>query len=62
MSHTTYYQRNINVILNGAKDYYEKDKKRLIEHARDKHRYLSEEDKNKKRETDTICLKKRNKD
>ena len=31
----TYYQRNRNVILNRAKDYYEKDKKRLREQARD---------------------------
>ena len=35
--------------LNTAKDYYENDKKRLTEHARDKYRNLSEE-KIKKRE------------
>ena len=29
MSDTTYYQRNRDVILNKAKDYYENDKKRL---------------------------------
>ena len=30
----TYYQRNRDVILNRAKDYYENDKERLREHAR----------------------------
>ena len=38
------------MILNRAKDYYENDKERLREHARDKYRNLSEEEKNKKRE------------
>ena len=46
----TYYQKNLNVILNWAKDYYENDKERLREQARDKYRNLSEEEKNKKRE------------
>ena len=46
----TYYQRNRDVILNRAKDYYENDKERLREQARDKYRNLSEEEKNKKRE------------
>ena len=45
-----YYQRNRDVILNRAKDYYENDKKRLRKQDRDKHRNLSEEEKNKKRE------------
>ena len=49
-AYLTYYQRNRDVILNRAKDYYENDKKRLREQARDKYRNLSEEDKNKKRE------------
>ena len=44
----TYYQKNRDVILNRAKDYYENDKKRLREQARDKHRKLCEEEKNKK--------------
>ena len=61
----TYYQRNRDVILNRAKDYYENDNKRLREQARDKYRNLSEE-KNKKREYGekhmVICLKRRNKD
>ena len=39
----TYYQRNWDVILNSAKDYYENDKEKLTEQARDKYRNLSEE-------------------
>ena len=46
----TYYQRNRDVILNRAKDYYENDKERLREQERDKYRNLSEEENNKKRE------------
>ena len=45
----TYYQRNRDVILNRAKDYYENDKdyyendkESLREQARDKYRNLSE--------------------
>ena len=37
------------IILNRAKYYYENDKERLREEARDKYRKLSEEDKKKKR-------------
>ena len=29
MSNTTYYQRNKDVILNGAKDCYENDKRKI---------------------------------
>ena len=65
MTNTTYYQRNKDVILKRAKYYYENDKKRLTEQARDKNRNLSEEKKIKREnmgETDTaICLKKRSK-
>ena len=43
MSNTTYYQKNRDVILNRAKNYYENDKKRLTDQAKD-----TEEDKNKK--------------
>ena len=50
MSETTYYQRNRDVMLNRAKDYCKNDKERLRENARDKYRYLPEEEKNKKRE------------
>ena len=35
MSNTTYYQRNKDVILNRAKNYYENDKERPGEQARD---------------------------
>ena len=38
----TYFQRNGEVILNRAKDYYENIKKRLREQSRDKYRNLSE--------------------
>ena len=37
-------------MLHGANDYYENDKERLREQARNKYRNLSEEHKNKKRE------------
>ena len=50
MSELTYYQRNKDVILIRAKDYYENDKDRLRKQARDKCRNLSKEDKNKKKE------------
>ena len=61
----TYYQRNRDVILNRVKDYYENDKERLREQARDKYRNLSEEEKIKREnmgKTDTIiCRKKKTK-
>ena len=47
-AYLTYCQRNRDVILNRAKDYYENNKERLRELARDKYRNLSEEEKNKK--------------
>ena len=46
MSDITYYQRNREIILNWAKDYYENDKGKLRKQAKDKYRNLSEEDKN----------------
>ena len=49
-AYLTHYQKTRDVILNRAKDYYENDKERLTEHARDKYRNLCEEQKNKKRE------------
>ena len=61
----TYYQRNRDVILNRAKDYYKNDKERLREQARDKHRnFLKKKKKrrNMERIDIAICLKKRNKD
>ena len=61
----TYFQRNRDVILNRAKDYYENNKERLRGQSSDKYSNLSKEEKNKKREygkTDTtICLKKKKK-
>ena len=66
MSNTTYYQKSRDVILNRAKYYFEKNKERLREQARNKYRNLSEEYKNKKREygkaSTIICLKKKNTD
>ena len=52
MSETTYYQRNREVILNKAKDYYKNNKELLRERERAKNKYreLSEEGKNIKRE------------
>ena len=38
------------MILNRAKDYYENDKERLRQQARDKYRNLSEEENNLRRE------------
>ena len=46
----TFYQTNRDVILNRAKFYYENEKERLREQARDKYRNISGEGKNKKRE------------
>ena len=41
-----YYQRNWDVTLNRAKDYYENYKQRLRGQPKDKYRNLSEEEKN----------------
>ena len=64
MSETTYCQRNRDVIVNRAKDYYKNDKKRLRDDARNKYRNLSEEEKTKRENMEEIniiiCLKKRN--
>ena len=61
----TYYQRNRDVILNRAKDYYKNDNNGLREQEREKYRNLSEKKKTKRdnmEKTDTtIYLKKRNK-
>ena len=62
----TYYQKKRKVILNSGKDLYKNNKERLKEHARNKCRSLSEEEKNKKENMGRIgiiiCLKKKNKD
>ena len=59
----TDYQKNQNVMLSKAKDYYKNNKDRLRERARDKYRNLSEEEKNKKENMEKIdiiiCLKRR---
>ena len=64
-AYLTYFQRNRDVILNRAKDYYENDKERLREQARNKYKNLSEEKKIKKENMGkmdiSICLKKRKK-
>ena len=69
MTHLTYYQRKRDVVINRAKNYYQNDKKRLREQARDKDIYLKKiylktiriKRKNTE-ETDTIiCLKKETK-
>ena len=46
----TYYQRNRDMILNRAKDYYENVKERLRRQAWGEYWNLSEEEKHKKRE------------
>ena len=43
MSEKTCYQRNKEVMLNGAKDYYQNYKEVLREKARNKYRELSNE-------------------
>ena len=50
MDNTCYCQRNRDVALNKAKEYYENNNERLKKQASDKYRNLSEEDRNKKRE------------
>ena len=64
MNNTT-YQRNREVILNRAKDYYKNDKERLKGKAIEKYRNLSEEVRMKRENTEKtdiiICLKERNK-
>ena len=50
MRNISYYEKkNRDVILNRVKGYYENNKERLREQAKDKYRNLSKEDKNKKR-------------
>ena len=45
MSHKIYYQRTREVLLNKAKDYYENNKEKIIEQARNECRNLPEEGK-----------------
>ena len=57
-----YHQRNGDVILNRAKDYYENDQERLRKEARNEYGNLSEEEKVKKENMEKIdiliCLNK----
>ena len=53
----TYYQRNKDVILNKAKDFYKNNKERLREQARHGYRNVSEDEKNKKREYGEIIYR-----
>ena len=66
MSETTYYERNRDVILNRAKDYYKNNKELLREKAKINVEIYLKKKKIKREnmgETDIIiCLKKRNKD
>ena len=62
----TYYQKNRDVMLNRAKDYYENDKEKLRGQARYKYGNLSEEEKIKIEDMGRIdiliCPKKKSKD
>ena len=49
MSEATYYERNREVMLNRADEYYENNKEVLRENAKNRYRELSEEEKNIKR-------------
>ena len=65
-AYLTYYQKSRDVTLNRVKDYYDNDKQRLREQAKNKYRNLSAAEKNKKENMEkidiSICLKKRKKD
>ena len=54
------YQKNKDVVLSKAKDYYKNNKDRLRKQARDKYRNLSDEEKNKKQNKQEINIKKEN--
>ena len=47
-AYLTYYQRNRDIILNSAKDYYGNDKERLKRRARDKYSNIFEEENTKR--------------
>ena len=65
MCEETYYQRNKETILNRAKEYFEYNKKRLRQQAKNKYRELSKEEKTYRENMEkidiTMLLKKRNK-
>ena len=66
-THLTCYQRNRDVVVNKAKDYYKNNKKRLRKQARDKYKNLSEKKKKKSKKENMekadiiMCLMKINK-
>ena len=65
MDNTTYYQRNREIILNRAKNYYENDKERLRSKQEINIKTYLKKIKRKKENMEkidiTICLKKRSK-
>ena len=64
MDNTTQYQRNRDVALNKAKEYYKNDNERLKEQARNTETYLKKiriKRKNMEKIDIIICLKKRSK-
>ena len=65
MDNTTYYQRNRKIMLNRSKDYYENDKERLKEQARNNIETYLKRIKRKRENMGKIdiiiCLKKRSK-
>ena len=64
MDDTTYYQRNREIILNKAKEYYKNNNERLKEQARNTETYLKKiriKRKNMEKIDIIICLKKRSK-
>ena len=65
MDNTTYYQRNGEIMLNRVKDYYENDKERLREQARNNiETYLKKikiKKENMEKNRYIICLMKRSK-
>ena len=66
MSGMTYYQRNREVILNTAKDYYKHDKERLRESKQEMNienclKKVRIKEKNMEKTDVIICLMKRNK-
>ena len=50
MSETSYFERNRDVILNRANEYYKNNKEVLREEAKNKYIELSEQEKNIRRE------------
>ena len=64
MDNATYYQRNRDVALNKAKEYYKNNNERLKEQARNTETYLKKiriKRKNMEKIDIIICLKKRSK-